>query len=160
MALATWSLGALSSCDALEQSLQGQAAPLKEPELPNCSRILTCCANLDARTLMPDSVKQACAGITTPTDSVIVQYQSSKATIQQSTTMTPQAKASALDELRRDTQATMEPACRCLLEETVGNVSLDDFLAPADCETVTTSGALPDNAKCDDVTGVITNPQP
>lgn len=150
----------LVGCDAFEKTIDGVAAPLKEPELPNCSRILTCCANLDSRVGMPQSVKDACGGIVTPTDTIIVQYQQSKLAIQQSASTSAEAKAQLLAELRTNTQATMEPACRCLLEETVGNISLDGFLSPLDCETITTSGALPDNQQCDDVTGVITNPQP
>lgn len=148
-------MAALSSCDALEESLDGVAAPLKEPELPNCSRVLTCCANLDRQTLMPDSVKQACDGLVTPTDTVIEQYKAGKLRIQQDQATSAETKADLLAELKKDTQTTMEPACRCLLEETVGLVSLDDFLAPKDCETVTTSGVLPEGAQCDDVTGVI-----
>ena len=33
-------------CDSVERAFDGVAAPLKEPELPNCSKVLTCCANL------------------------------------------------------------------------------------------------------------------
>jgi len=148
----------LAGCDAVEESLQGQAAPLKEPELPNCSRVLTCCANLDARRLMPQSVRDACEGITTPTDRVITTYQQSRAEIAANQSTSAETKAQLTAELRTKTQGSMEPACRCLLEETVGLVSLDDFLSPADCETVTTSGALPDGATCDEIEKNVTDP--
>ena len=150
-----WGLGA---CDAVEQSLQGSAAPLREPDLPNCSRILNCCTNLDRQSIVPSSIKEACHGVATPTDTLIDQYQVSRANIQASTSTSAETKAQLIAELRTNTQASLEPACRCLLEETVGNISLDGFLSPADCETITTSGALPDGAQCDDVTGVIKSP--
>ena len=148
-----------SQCDALEESLQGQAAPLKEPDLPNCSRVLTCCANLDRQTIVPVTIKDTCHGIATPTDAIIVEYQDSRHTIEANTTTSPETKAELIAELRTRTQQTMEPACRCLLEETVGNLSLGGILSPADCETVVTSGQLPAGQQCDDVTTVITSPQ-
>lgn len=149
-----WGLG-LVACDALERSFEGTAAPLREPDLPNCSRILNCCTNLDRQTIVPSSVKDACHGVATPTDTLIEQYQVSRANIQASTSTSAETKAQLIAELRTNTQASLEPACRCLLEETVGNISLDGFLSPADCETITTSGSLPAGAQCDDVTGVI-----
>lgn len=145
-------------CDAVEESLQGQAAPLKEPELPNCSRVLTCCANLDRRALMPQTVKDACDGLVPPTDTVIVQYQEGRAAIQANQNTSAETKAELLEDLRKSTQNTMEPACRCLLEQTVGLVSLDDFLAPADCETVAGSGQLVDGQQCSDVTDAVLHP--
>lgn len=149
---------ALASCDALEESLQGQAAPLKEGDLPNCSRILTCCTNLGRRATVPGSIKDACTSIATPTDALIGEYQSSREVIRTNTSTSPQTKAELETELRENTQATLEPACRCLLEQTVGNLSLDGILSPIDCETIPTSGNLPQGATCDDVTGIITNP--
>ena len=128
-----------AACDALEESLDGRAAPLKVPELPNCSRVLTCCANLDRQPLVPSGIKQACTGIATPTDAVIAEYQDGKLLIQQNQSTSAETKASLLEDLRETTQGTMEPACRCLLEETVGNLSLDGILSPTDCEVITLS---------------------
>jgi len=149
-------LGLGAGCDALEESLDGQAAPLKEPDLPNCSRVLTCCANLDRQSLVPSSIKDACSGIAVPTDAAIGEYQDSRRIIEQNQSTSAETKAELVAELRQTTQTTLEPACRCLLEETVGNLSLDGILSPKDCETITTSGNLPDGAQCQDVTDVIT----
>lgn len=153
------SLFALSACDALEESLQGQAAPLKEPELPNCSRVLTCCTNLDGQRLVPTSIKDACESIAVPTDAVITEYQQSRAAIRGNTATSAETKAELETELRTRSQGTLEPACRCLLEETVGRLSLNNLLSPADCEVVTTSGALPQGKQCSDVTGAVTDPR-
>lgn len=148
----------LLGCDALEESLQGRAAPLKEPELPNCSRVLTCCTNLNGQSLVPSSIKDACAAIAEPTDAVLSEYQSSRATIRANTATSAETKAELEAELRTRSQGTLEPACRCLLEETIGRLSLNNLLSPADCEVITSSGALPQGKECSDVTGAVTDP--
>ncbi|MCC6623319.1 MAG: hypothetical protein IT385_18820 [Deltaproteobacteria bacterium] len=146
-----------TSCDALEESIQGQAAPLKEPDLPNCSRIINCCSNLNRRVTIPQTIKDGCTSIATPTDTLIIEYQESREVIRTNGSTSAQTKAQLEAELRENTQATLEPACRCLLEQTVGNLSLDGLLAPADCETIPTSGQLPTGTTCDDATQIITS---
>lgn len=147
-----------TGCEAVRQSLDGIAAPLKEPELPNCSKVLTCCANLTRDSVLGPFVADTCETIVTPTDLTITNYQAAKLRIQQNTATSAQTKAQLIAELRVTTQETVEPACRCFVEETIGNVSLDGFLSPKDCEVVLTSGALPAGKQCDDVTDVILNP--
>jgi len=159
--LAAAALLCLASCETLldnaETKLQGKAAPLKEADLPNCSRILTCCANLSAGKATGPLVQESCAKINTPADTGIGKYQSAKIAIQADTSLNDEAKAKATAELRSKTVGTLEPGCRCLLEETLGKVSLDGFLTPADCETVTATGALPEGKKCSDVTDAVIN---
>lgn len=143
--------------DSAEKTIDGKAAELKEKDLPNCSRMLTCCANLTARNGMPQSVKDGCGSLTPSVTKVIDTYQSGQKSIADNTTTTQQSKEKAANELRSTSQGTLEPACRCLLEETLGKVSLDGFLTPTDCETVKESGALPAGKKCSDVTDVVTS---
>ncbi len=145
-------------CEAFRQSFDGIAAPLKEPELPNCSKVLTCCANLSTDSIVGPLVVDTCDTIVTPTDLTITNYQAAKLRIQQNGATSEQTKAQLIAELRTTTQETVEPACRCLVDETIGNISLNGFLSPKDCEVVVTSGALPAGKQCDDVTDVILNP--
>ena len=153
-------LGALGApaCDEVEESLQGKAAPLKEPDLPNCSRVLTCCANLSADSILGPLVADTCDTIVTPTDLTISNYQAAKLRIEQNGATSAETKSELLSELRTTTQAAVEPACRCLVEETVGNLSLDGLLSPKDCEVVTGSGTLPPGKQCSDVTDVVLDP--
>ncbi len=157
-ALVLTALCALPACDVLEERLDGKAAPLKEADLPNCSRVLTCCANLGASSLTSGAVQDSCEALVPATDTVITQYQVGRQKIEQDQATSAETKAQLLAELRQTTQGTMEPACRCLLEETVGKVSANNFLSPIDCETVTSSGALPDGKQCSDVTDAVLNP--
>ena len=151
---------ALGGCEAVKQSLDGVAAPLKEPELPNCSKVLTCCANLTSDSVIGPLVASTCETIVSPTDLTITNYQAAKLRIQQNTTTSAQTQIDLLVELRTTTAGAVEPACRCFVEETIGNVSLDGLLSPKDCEVVITSGALPAGKQCDDVTDVILDPAP
>lgn len=152
-------LFAVSACDSLERSLDGVAAPLKEPELPNCSRVLNCCANLGSDRLVGPIVDESCAAITTPTDLAIIRYQEARALILNDRATSQQTKDQLLTELRQTTQSSLEPACCCLLDQTVGAVSLDGFLTPIDCEIFPQTGAIPSGATCDDLTGAITDPR-
>jgi len=145
-------------CDAVERSLDGVAAPLKEPELPNCSKVLTCCANLARDSVLGPLVAGSCDTIVAPTDLTISNYQAAKQRIEQNGATSAATKAELLTELRETTQETVEPACRCLVEETIGNLSLDGLLSPKDCEVDATSGALPAGKSCGDVTDVVLNP--
>jgi hypothetical protein len=138
-----------------EQTLQGTAAPLKEADLPNTSRMLNCCANLTNRTETKSFVESTCATITPQIGIVIAKYQLGKQAIQNDTVLNAQAKAQSLAELKQTSQQTLEPAARCLLQETIGKVSLNGFLSPADCEAVTTVGTLPDGKQCSEVTDAI-----
>jgi len=158
--LALSAFASLSGCEAVKQSLDGIAAPLKEPELPNCSKVLTCCANLTHDSIIGPLVASTCETIVSPTDLTITNYQAAKLRIEQNASTSAQTKAELIADLRSATQASVEPACRCFVDETIGNVSLDGFLSPKDCEVVLTSGALPAGKQCDDVTDVILNPAP
>lgn len=153
-ALAASTLG----CDSVERILDGQAAPLKEPELPNCSRVLTCCANLSSDRVIGPLVAPSCDVVVTPTDLAIARYQQAKNVILQNASTTQQTKDALLADLRQTSQSTLEPACRCLIDQTVGNISLDGYLSPIDCEIVPTTGTIPNGKTCDDLTGAILNP--
>lgn len=161
LALATFSL---AGCDALlasaEKELQGTAKPLKEADLPNTSKVLNCCANLSGRSETKGFVADSCTKMTPQVDIVIANYQKAKKAITDNTATTQEAKTKALSELKTTTQSTLEPASRCLLEETVGKVSLGGFLSPADCEVVTSTGALPQGKKCDDVKDAVMKATP
>jgi hypothetical protein len=146
-------------CDSVERVLDGVAAPLKEPELPNCSRVLTCCANLSGDRALGPLVASTCEVVTTPTDVAIVRYQQARKVILDNTTTTQQTKDELLTDLRQTSQATLEPACRCLIDQTVGNISLDGYLSPLDCEIVASTGTIPNGKTCDDLTGAILSPQ-
>ena len=143
----------LIGCDRLKESFDGVAAPLKEPELPNCSKVLTCCANLSHDRILGPYVADTCETIVSPTDLAITNYQAAKLRIERSTVTSAETKAELLLELRKTTQASAEPACRCFVDETIGNVSLDGFLSPKDCEVDVTVGGLPDGKTCSDVSG-------
>lgn len=150
---------AVSGCHELaataEKSLQGTAAPLKEAELPNTSKLLTCCANLSARVETKDFVKSICPNLTTQTNKVIDSYTSLKKAINDDKAISAEQKTKDLAVLKATTQSNLEPASRCLIVETVGKVSLNGFLSPADCEQDTSVGALPAGKSCDDVKGAI-----
>jgi len=152
---------AVTACQELaataEKSLQGTAAPLKEPELPNTSKLLTCCANLSARAETKAFVKDICPSLTTPTNKVIDSYVTLKKAINDDKVIAAEQKTKDLAALKATSQTNLEPASRCLIVETVGKVSLNGFLSPADCEQDNTVGALPAGKSCDDVKGAITN---
>ena len=148
----------LLGCDSLERSLDGNAAPLREADLPNCSKVLTCCANLTRDRVLGPYVADSCGTVVDPTNLAIDNYQAAKLRIERNGATSEQTKAQLIAELRTTTQETVEPACRCLVDETIGNISLNGFLSPKDCEVVVTSGALPAGKQCDDVTDVILNP--
>ncbi|HRE92278.1 MAG TPA: hypothetical protein PK095_24395 [Myxococcota bacterium] len=148
----------LPACDSLERRLDGVAAPLKEPELPNCSRVLNCCANLGTDRLVGPLVDESCAAIATPTDLAILRYQEARALILNDRATSQQTKDQLLTELRQTSQGTLEPACRCLLDQTLGAVSLDGFLTPIDCEVFPQTGAIPTGKTCDELTGAIMSP--
>ena len=117
----------LSGC---EEILDGEAAELKEPELPNCSRIITCCNNLEGNGLAPSE----CQEIFVPAaDAVIENYQTVRDNI-------PFNDAQARELLLDETQSRVEPGCRCFLEETIGQ--LGDFILPIDCESDKEVGTL------------------
>lgn len=150
---------ALSGCHELaataEKSLQGTAAPLKEPELPNTSKLLACCANLSTRVETKDFVKNVCPNLTTQTNKVIDSYVSLKKAINDDKVISAEQKTKDLAALKATSQTNLEPASRCLIVETVGKVSLNGFLSPADCEQDNAVGALPAGKSCDDVKGAI-----
>jgi hypothetical protein len=152
------SAGSMLGCDAFERAIDGKAAPFKEPELPNCSRVLNCCTNLSDDAAVSALAVPTCDVIATPTDTAIVQYQQAKAVILGNKTTTQAEKDALLKDLRETTQATLEPACRCLIDETLGNISLDGFLTPLDCEVVESTGSIPAGKTCDELTGAITGP--
>jgi hypothetical protein len=159
LSLMALTLSLFVGCEALvasaEQSLQGTAAPLKEADLPNTSRMLNCCANLTNRSETKSFVESTCATITPQIGIVIAKYQQGKKTIQDDTVLNAQAKTDSLNQLKKTSQETLEPAARCLLQETIGKISLNGFLSPADCEAMTSTGALPVGKQCSDVTDAI-----
>lgn len=140
--------------DRVEDSLNGEAAPLKEADLPNCSKVINCCANIESRGLS-DSVTAACNDQLVPAvNGVIDTYQSAKAELQDVESVDNEE---ALAELTSNTQETAEPACRCFLEETVGTINTETIdLLPVDCEVDTSTGALSDGQMCSEVVDSLT----
>lgn len=132
-----------SACeDEIKDTIQGEEAELREPDLPNCSRVLTCCANLKSSGVAPESVTEQCTTSFEPTvDTIITSYQDAKSSAEGS--------EDAVTTVRDTYQTGAEPGCRCFLEETVGQGG--DFI-PADCMADTTVGTLPANATCEDAT--------
>ena len=150
---ATVASGCQSIIDSAEKKLDGTAAPLKELELPNTSKMLTCCANLSARAETKGLVVDICPPMTPKVTLVIDQYQIGKKKITDDTVLSADAKVKSLAELKVQSQGTLEPAARCLLQETIGK--LGKILIPADCEADTSVGALPAGKLCSDVTSAI-----
>ena len=148
------SLGCSQLAADATKAIQGKATALKEADLPKCSKVLTCCAHPDTASL----TQVACGKITVPVDAVIAKYTASKKDIQANVQLTAAQKTTALADLKVATQDTMEPGCRCLLEDTVGKVSAAGVPTPLDCQTVTTTGALPQGKTCADVTSLVTGP--
>ncbi len=130
-------------CNAAEELLDGEEAELKEAELPNCSRIITCCANLKGRGIAPDECEDA---FIPAADQVISTYQAARDNI-------PFDDAEARTLLRDETQGTVEPGCRCFLEETIGQI--DDALLPIDCESDKNVGTLEGDLQCSDATDAL-----
>jgi len=137
--------------DAVEQSIQGDAAALKEGDMPNCSRVLNCCTKLKTYSLTPEDVITVCDDTLSPSaDSLITSYQQARQGIENDGALTAETRAGLLDELKTTYQDSIEPGCRCFLDQTVGDVSADGFLSPADCEVVESVGALTPPATCED----------
>lgn len=134
-----------TGCDELEEAIQGEAAPLKESDLPNCSRIVTCCENTLFQSVAPSAVIDQCNSTFIPAaDVVIDNYQTARSEIQGGLANSDQT----VEELRTQTQDIFEPGCRCFLEETVGTIG--NAALPVDCEVVVESGALDEGATCTD----------
>ena len=140
--------------DSIEESLNGEATPLKEADLPNCSKVINCCANIESRGLS-DTVTAACNDQLVPAvNGVIDTYQSAKAELQDVEAVDNEE---GLAELKSNTQETAEPACRCFLEETVGAINTESIdLFPVDCEVDTSTGALSDGQMCSEVVDSLT----
>ncbi|MBM4345726.1 MAG: hypothetical protein FJ100_20320 [Deltaproteobacteria bacterium] len=145
--------GCQSLVDSAEKSLDGKPLALKEAELPNTSKMLNCCTNLSGRSETKGLVADICPPMTPKVTLVIDQYQLGKKKITDDNNLTSDAKTKSLAELKKTTQESLEPAARCLLQETIGK--LGKVLIPADCEADTSIGALPAGKKCSDVTGAI-----
>lgn len=121
--------------DAIEDSLDGEAAALAEADLPNCSRVINCCANLKGRDFTPDEINTECDETFKPSaNSIITNYQDARDAIDADSTVNAEGKSTLKDTLKSNTQERIEPACRCFLEETVGQAG--NFALPADCEAV------------------------
>lgn len=145
----------LAGCDAAETIIQGQPEPLREPDLPNCSRIVNCCTNLSESKITGGLVSGFCEDLSPAVEDVIATYSDTRDDIIKGNT-NGRAEQESVETWREFGQDTYEPACRCLLEETIAKVSLDGVLTPADCEVINTSGGLESGQVCDDVTSVIT----
>ncbi len=145
---------AFAGCDSLATAIDGTAAALKEPDLPNTSKMLNCCVNLESKNLTKGLVANICPTLDTQVAKVITAYQTTKKGIQDNTNLTAADKTAALAKLKTESQASLEPAARCLLTETIG--TLGNAAIPKDCEAVTTIGALPQGKTCDDAKTAIT----
>lgn len=154
--LATLVILGVGACDTARKILDEQPAPLKEPELPNCSKVLTCCDNLTQSTLVKDVVTDACNQIRPAADGVIDAYQTMRDETKANQTLSEQDKDAALDELEAN-YVPIEKGCRCLVDETVGAISLDGFLTPKDCEfDGITTGQLAPGESCTDMKALVT----
>lgn len=143
-------LGSQVGCEAAKEIIDGEEAELREQDLPNCSKIITCCENLQGRSITPGAVEEQCADTFVPAaNSVIDKYQAARDVIDNDS----EAVQEARDQLRDTTQATVEPGCRCFLEETIGQI--DAALLPLDCEVVTDVGNLPEDLMCSDATDAL-----
>jgi hypothetical protein len=151
-----------TGCEELVEStktaLDGKETPLKEAELPNTSRLLNCCTNLMGRTSTKSFVADLCPNVQSGVGTVLNNYLAAKAEINNNQNLTAEAKTTALAELKTTSQSTLEPAAKCLLDQTIGKISLDGFLSPKDCEVIATTGALPQGKTCDDMTSAILSP--
>ncbi len=150
-------LGCQSVLNDAAKAIDGTPLALKEPELPNTSKMLNCCTNLMGKSLTKGLVSEACTPMTPQVTKVIDTYQAAKKDINANTNLSAQSKTQALAELKTKTQGTLEPAARCLLTETIGK--LGNNAIPKDCEADTTIGALPQGKTCDDVKTAITQAQ-
>lgn len=154
-------ISSLAACDlkeelteAIEDTINGEAAELAEADLPNCSKVINCCANIEARGIS-DEISEACNEQFKPaTQAVIDNYQTSKMRITES--LEGDAQTEGLSTLTEETQEIFEPGCRCFLEETAGqleNGTID--LIPQDCEFDSTTGALDGDLMCSDATDAL-----
>lgn len=154
------SLGLLSGagCESVindaAKSIDGTPLPLKEPELPNTSKMLNCCTNLMGKSLTKGLVSDLCNNVSPQVTKVLDTYQTTKKGIQANTTLSAQSKTESLAKLKTESQGTLEPAARCLLQQTLGK--LGAAAIPKDCEADTTVGALPQGKTCDDMQKAIT----
>ena len=151
-------ISALYACDEIkdqiEDTLDGEATSLKETDLPNCSKVITCCDVLEERGLA-EEVVAACNGQFKPAANLVIDnYQSAR----QSLTEMVDESADALSELKATTQVSFEPGCRCFLEETVGQINTGSVdLLPVDCEVSTATGELSGDLMCSDSTDALLN---
>ena len=155
-------LSAITGCDevkdAVEESIDGEAAALKEPDMPNCSRVVNCCAKLATYSATPEEINTACTDSINPAaDGLIDTYQTARDNVMRDSSLTDETRASLLEELKTTYQEQVEPSCRCFLDETVNDATGDGFLSPSDCEFVPEVGELPEGATCEDAQGSLVN---
>ena len=137
----------LTACDAAEEILDGEEAALREADLPNCSKVINCCANLKEKDLS-DDINEACTDQFVPSaNRVIDTYQDAKGELQ------PGSEGEMA--LYNETRGTVEVGCRCFLEQTVGQI--DAVLLPLDCEADTTVGQA-EADMCDGAVDSLVNP--
>ncbi len=131
----------LTGCDGAEDlvddALGREATAPKEAELPQCSQIVNCCASLQSdpvfKDITPEDVKTSCNDVFTPgANSVIDAYQTGR------DGLNGQANK---DRFRDESTTRIEPACTCLLQETVAKIP--DTINHPDCEL-----KVPEVAEC------------
>lgn len=121
----------LTGCEVAKEIIEGEEAPLKEADLPNCSKVINCCNNGLIQGLSED-VDMACADQLVPASSTVIDnYQAAQAELE------PGSAAS--EELRATTQGSAEAGCRCFLEQTIGTL---DVPIPLDCQSDTSVGSV------------------
>ena len=137
----------LSGCDAAEEILDGEEAALKEADLPNCSKVINCCANLKSKELS-EGLDDACDEQFVPAaNRVIDTYQDAKGELSPGS----DGERALYDE----TRGTVEVGCRCFLEQSVGQI--DAVLLPKDCEADTSVGQA-EADMCDGAVDELVNP--
>ena len=140
--------------DELEESIDGEATLLKEVDLPNCSKVITCCDALEARGIA-EEVVAVCRGQFKPAANLVID---NYRTAQQGIRDMLEDTAGALEDLKDSTQISFEPGCRCFLEESVGQVNTGSIdLLPIDCEINTSTGELGGGLMCSDATDTLLN---
>ena len=151
-----WSVGCDEVAEQLEDTINGEVSPLKESELPNCSKVITCCDKLEELGYS-DTIIETCNQQLKPAaDFVIENYQSGRDALLDNAEGEDQE--GAVNELKESTQGSFEPGCRCFLEETIGAVNSETVdLLPLDCEIDMSTGGLEDGGMCSDAISTLTS---
>ncbi len=154
VAIAAVSAGCDNVKNAIDEELNGEETALKEPELKNCSRVINCCMTLALEKydgVVPEAVREECTNSIDPATNVVIDnYQTAKAGLDN---LSSEADREALKAQLAEQAQTVEPGCRCFLDQTIGQIPSE--FTPTDCEFFEDSGELEDGLTCDDATNAL-----